>query len=113
MNRKTTETKIDETTLTAKHLEILKIQKYQLGSKEEELRFIAANVDRLVEAMYERAEESKVGYANRHHLDLWRGNSIDFDMKKTGHPDSVYEIVMKEMVQKAVSENEAYLKEVA
>ena len=113
MNRKITKTKTDKTTLTANHLEILEIQKMQLARKEQELRFIAANVDRLHEPMYERAEESKVGYANRSHLDLWRGNSIDFDMKSTGHSDSVYEMVMKEMYQKAVSENEAYLKEVA
>ena len=97
MNRKITETKTDETTLTANHLEILAIQKGQLARKEQELRFIAANVDRLVEAMYERAEESKVGYANRNHLDLWRGNSIDFDMRNTGNRDTVYGIVMKEV----------------
>ena len=97
MNREITETKTDETTLSAKHLEILEIQKEQLASKEEELRFIAANVDRLVEAMSERAEESRVDYANRRYLDLWRGNSLDFDMSKTGHYDSVYEMVVKEV----------------
>ena len=97
MNATKTETKTNETTLSEKHLEILEIQKRQLAAKERELRFIAANVDRLVEAMYERAEESRVGYAIRGAYSLWRGGRIDFDLKPTGHYDSIYHNVEQEV----------------
>jgi len=83
--------------MTRKHLEILEIQKRQLANKERELRFIAANVDRLVEAMYERAEESRVDYDNRDAYTLWRGSSIDFDLKATNHFNSVYHNVEQEV----------------
>ena len=79
------------------HLKILAIQKGQLADKEKELRFIAANVDRLVEAMYERAEKSRVDYANHDPYMLWRGNSIDFDLRRTNRPDSVYHKVEQEV----------------
>ena len=99
MNREITETKTDETTMSEMHLQILEIQKMQLAGKERELRFIAANVDRLVEAMYERAEESRVDYANCDAYDLWRGNNIDFDLRATNHPNSVYHKVEREVAE--------------
>ena len=79
------------------HLEILAIQTGQLAQKERELRFIAANVDRLIEAMYEKAAQSRIGYAERDPYRLWRGDSICFDLRATGHKDLIFHTVEREV----------------
>jgi hypothetical protein len=81
----------------SKHAEILEIQIKQLAEKEAELRFIAENVDRLIEAMYEKAEESRVDYSHRDAYDLWRGQSIDYSMRHTNNTNELYYKVQQEV----------------
>ena len=69
--------------LSETHWEILGIQNSQLRSKAKELRFIAKNVERIIELMYQRAEESREGYAERDAYNLWRGHSIDTYVMRT------------------------------
>ena len=84
-------------TYISKHEEIGEIQIRQLAEKEAELRFIAENVDRLIEAMYEKAEESRVGYYGRDAYDLWRGQSIDYSMRHTNNTNELYYKVQQEV----------------
>ena len=85
--------------LSEMHEKILAIQEAQLVRKERELRFIAANVDRLVEAMWLKAEDSREGYENRDAYDLWRGQKISFDLRATNHQDKIYHIVEREVAE--------------
>ena len=81
------------------HQEILAIQTRQLAQKARELRFIATHVEKLISAMYEKAEESRIGYAERDAYNLWRGSNIDFSMKATNHPNEVFHTVEKEVAE--------------
>tara|TARA_R100000388_G_scaffold72066_1_gene52208 strand:- start:879 stop:1160 length:282 start_codon:yes stop_codon:yes gene_type:complete len=89
----------DTKTLSEKHWEILGIQNAQLRSKAKELRFIAKNAERIIELMYQRAEESRDGYAERDAYNLWRGHSIDtYVMRTNWDPDlSAYHTVEQEV----------------
>ncbi|MCW4027495.1 MAG: hypothetical protein NWE76_08440 [Candidatus Bathyarchaeota archaeon] len=67
--------------LSEKHWEIMGIQTAQLRAKAEELRFIAKHCDRMIELMFEKAEESRIGYAEKNAYNLWRGSDIDYYIK--------------------------------
>ena len=80
-----------------KHLEIRDIQEGQIRRKERELRFVAENVDRIIEMLWEKRDESLVGYEDRDALSLWRGQSIDYDTQHTNNPDTIYHRLQKEV----------------
>ena len=85
--------------LSEKHWEILGIQNNQLKVKAKELRFIAKNAERIIELMYLKAEESRVGYAEKDPYSLWRGQSLDSYVMKTnwGPGESAYHKVEQEV----------------
>ena len=85
--------------LSEKHWEIMGIQTAQLRAKAKELRFIAKHCDRMIELMFEKAEESRIGYAEKDAYNLWRGNDIDSYMKHTNWPASMsaYTTVQEEV----------------
>ena len=73
--------------------DIRKIQNDQLIAKEKELRFIAENVEALIETMWLKGKESRIGHDDRDAYDLWRGSNIDFDLRRTNCRGTVYHIV--------------------
>ncbi len=79
----TTNEENQEVKLSEKHWEIMKIQNQQLHAKAKELRFIANNVERIIELMFVKGEESRVGYAEQDPYNLWRGNNIDSYVSRT------------------------------
>ena len=83
--------------LSESHWEIMGIQNRQLASKAKELRFIANNVEMLISAMYKKAEDSRIGYADRNHLTLWRGSDIDYSMRSTNNSGCVFHIVQEQV----------------
>ena len=85
--------------LSEKHQQILAIQTSQLAQKARELRFIATHVEKLIEAMYEKADESLIGYAERDAYSLWRGSSIDFAMRATNNRNEIFHIVEEQVAE--------------
>jgi len=85
--------------LSEKHWEIMGIQTAQLRGKAKELRFIARHCERMIELMFERAEISRNGYAERDAYSLWRGQDIDSYMMRTNWPASMsaYHAVQEEV----------------
>ena len=85
--------------LSEKHWDIMGVQTAQLKAKAKELRFIAKHCDRIIELMYEKAEESRIGYAERDAYDLWRGHNIDSYVRYTNWPASIsaYHTVQEEV----------------
>lgn len=76
--------------LSARHLEIRDIQEGQIRCKEKELRFIAKNLEAMIDMLWEKRALSLVGYEDRDALSLWRGQSIDYDTKHTNNPTTIY-----------------------
>ena len=85
--------------LSKRHWQIMAIQNDQLSHKANELRFIAEHCERIIELMYEKAEESRDGYAQRDAYDLWRGHDIDSYVRHTNWPASMsaYHTVKEEV----------------
>jgi len=59
--------------------QLLKVQREQLNRKEEELRFIAANVEGVIEAMNKRIidENANMGFNRNAIHEVFRGCNID------------------------------------
>ena len=85
--------------LSERHWEIMAIQNRQLASKARELRFIAKNYQRIIELMYEKAENARKGYSERDAYNLWRGSDIDNYVRRTNWPasESAYHTVKDEV----------------
>ena len=85
--------------LSEKHWEIMGVQTAQLRAKARELRFIAKHCERMIELMFEKAEQARIGYAEKDAYNLWRGNDIDSYMKHTNWPASMsaYTTVQEEV----------------
>ena len=85
--------------LSEKHWEIMGIQTAQLRAKAKELRFIAKHCERMIELMFEKAEDSRIDYAEKDAYSLWRGQDIDSYMRCTNWPASMsaYHAVQEEV----------------
>ena len=85
--------------LSEKHWEIMGIQTAQLRAKAKELRFIAKHCERMIELMFEKAEESRIGYAEEDAYNLWRGTDIDhyISSQQSERRSSYYTTVQEEV----------------
>jgi len=93
------------------HMDLYRVLQAQLARKEKELRFISDNLEELIKRMWQKGAEESVDHfkqSDGNHMNLWRGNSIDHDLKSNTGEWTIYgklEKEIEEIKQKGVKED--------